>query len=140
MDERSGIRVLKWEIDPARTGGDNGNNYAFLRLAEIYLIKAEALHRQGRTADGVAQVNLIRQRVFDPDEPLSNTDNFDDVLLRERLFELLWEATRRQDLIRFGRFTETWEFKSNTDPWRILGPIPQVQIDANPNLVQNPGY
>ncbi len=140
VDERSGIRVLKWEIDPARTGGDNGNNYAFLRLAEIYLIKAEALHRQGRTADGVAQVNLIRQRVFDPDEPLSNTDNFDDVLLRERLFELLWEATRRQDLIRFGRFTETWEFKSNTDPWRILGPIPQVQIDANPNLVQNPGY
>lgn len=140
VDERSGIRVLKWEIDPNRNSGDNGNSYAFLRLAEIYLIKAEALHRLGQTASAVSQINMLRGRVFDPDELIDAAGDFDEVLLQERLFELMWEATRRQDLIRFGKFSDTWEFKSNTDPWRILGPIPQVQIDANPNLTQNPGY
>ncbi len=140
VDENSGIRVMKWEIDPGRSGGDNGNNYAFLRLAEMYLIKAEALHRQGQTSSAVAQINMVRERAFNPDEPVTDAGNFDEILLQERLFELTWEATRRQDLIRFGRFSDTWEFKSNTDPYRILGPIPQVQIDANPNLVQNPGY
>ena len=140
VDERSGVRVLKWEIDPDRSGGDNGNNYAFLRLAEMYLIKAEALYRLGQSAGAAAQINLLRERVFDPDEPITDVGAFEDILLRERLFELMWEATRRQDLIRFGRFSDTWEFKSNTDPYRILGPIPQTQIDANPNLTQNPGY
>ena len=132
--------MLKWEIDPDRSSGDNGNSYAFLRLAEMYLIKAEALHRLGQTTSAVSQINMIRERVFDPDELIDAAGDFDQVLLQERLFELMWEATRRQDQIRFGKFSDTWEFKSNTDPWRVLGPIPQVQIDANPNLTQNPGY
>ena len=140
VDETSGVRVLKWEIDPSRSGGDNGNNYAYLRLAEMYLIKAEAFHRLGRTEDAVAQINLVRERVFDPDGPIDSSGDFDAKILQERLFELMWEATRRQDLIRFGKFTDPWEFKSVQDPFRILGPVPQVQIDANPNLTQNPGY
>lgn len=140
VNETSGIRVLKWEIDPARNGGDNGNNYAYFRLAEMYLIKAEALQGLGRTEDAVNEINRVRERDFDPDEPITSGGDFDAKILQERLFELMWEATRRQDLIRFGKFSDTWEFKTNTDPFRILGPIPQVQIDANPNLTQNPGY
>ena len=140
VNETSGVRVLKWEIDPDRVDGDNGNNYAFFRLAEMYLIKAEALHRLGQTEDAVAQINIVRERVFDPDEPVTSAGDFNETILQERLFELMWEATRRQDLIRFGKFANTWEFKANTEPFRMLGPIPQVQIDANPNLAQNPGY
>ncbi|QXD16587.1 RagB/SusD family nutrient uptake outer membrane protein [Rhodocaloribacter litoris] len=142
VNETSGVRVLKWEIDPSRVGGDNGNNYAFFRLAEMYLIKAEALIRQGDVQGGMALINLIRERVFEPDEPLTASNQAEALqhVLDERGRELFWEATRRQDLIRFDQFTRAWEFKPESQPYRVLGPIPQVQIDANPNLTQNPGY
>ena len=142
VNETSGVRVLKWEIDPNRVGGDNGNEYAFFRLAEMYLIKAEALNELGRTAEAVDLVNLVRARDFEPDQPISasSVEEFRNLILLERRYELIWEATRRQDLIRHGKFNDPWEFKQASEPYRILGPIPQVQIDANPNLTQNPGY
>ena len=143
VNETSGIRVLKWEIDPSRVGGDNGNNFAFFRLAEIYLIKAEAMIRKGDVAGGVNMINRVRERVFEPDQPLPTSMSQAEALeavLAERHHELFWEGTRRQDLIRYDRFTDAWEFKPQSEPFRVLGPIPQVQIDANPNLTQNPGY
>ena len=145
VDETSGVRVIKWEIDPNRSGGDNGPNYGFLRLAEMYLIKAEARIRSGDVQGGVDLINMLRSRVFSEDSPnrtvsASTQAEALDLVLMERHHELFWEATRRQDLIRWDMFDDQWEFKSNTDPFRVLGPIPQVQIDANPNLTQNPGY
>src|SRR6266511_4243791 len=65
------------------------------------------------------------------------------VILRERLFEFTGEAKRRQDLIRFGAYTQPWEWKTGPEgqePRRVLMPIPQGQIDANPLLTQNNGY
>jgi hypothetical protein len=65
------------------------------------------------------------------------------VILRERLFEFASEGKRRQDLIRFGAYTQSWEFKTNPEglePKRVLMPIPQGQLDANPLLTQNNGY
>ncbi|GIV57453.1 MAG: RagB/SusD family nutrient uptake outer membrane protein [Bacteroidetes bacterium] len=142
VNETSGVRVLKWEIDPSRVGGDNGNNYAFFRLAEMYLIKAEALIRKGDIQGGMDLINMIRARAFEPDEPLAASSQEEALqhVLDERGRELFWEATRRQDLIRFDQFTRAWEFKPESEPFRVVGPIPQVQIDANPNLTQNPGY
>ncbi|MBO6576938.1 MAG: RagB/SusD family nutrient uptake outer membrane protein [Rhodothermales bacterium] len=142
VNETSGARVMKWEIDPNRVGGDNGNDYAFLRLAEMYLIKAEALNELGQTAAAMSQLNTLRARVFDPAEPVTASSQAEarDVILNERLFELMWEASRRQDLIRAGKFNEAWEFKAASPGFMVLGPIPQVQRDANPNLTQNPGY
>ena len=61
-------------------------------------------------------------------------------VLRERLFELTFEGKRRQDLIRFGQYTTAWQFKTAGQPHLTLMPIPQSQIDANPQLVQNQGY
>lgn len=67
----------------------------------------------------------------------------------ERSRELYWEAFRRTDLIRFGKYSGndyTWEFKNGTFPgsavpkYRELFPIPASDIGANPNLTQNPGY
>jgi hypothetical protein len=56
------------------------------------------------------------------------------------LFELATENKRRQDLIRHGVYTAAWDYKLAGTPNLILMPIPQPQLDANPLLVQNPGY
>ena len=53
---------------------------------------------------------------------------------------LLNEAKRRQDLIRFGHFTEARRFKGQREPYRVLFPIPATQIQTNSKLTQNPGY
>ncbi|HSI68877.1 MAG TPA: RagB/SusD family nutrient uptake outer membrane protein, partial [Gillisia sp.] len=61
-------------------------------------------------------------------------------MLNERGRELYIEMWRRQDLIRFGKFTEAWEFKPATEDFRNLFPIPSIALNSNPNLVQNEGY
>lgn len=138
--EGEGPRFYKYPADPNRPEGQlNGNDYASFRLAEIYLIKAEALNEQTPgSAEALVLVNTLRARVFNPPEPLAVSDRA--AILQERLFELATEAKRRQDLIRHGRFIEAWEWKAAGTPNLILMPIPQTQMDANPLLVQNPGY
>src|SRR5712691_1986763 len=63
-----------------------------------------------------------------------------DLILQERRFELTGEAKRRQDLIRHGKYTLAWGYKPASAAFRMLLPIPQNQMDANPLLTQNPGY
>ena len=138
--EGEGPRFYKYPADPNRPAGEiNGNDYAIFRLAEIYLIKAEALNEQTPgSAAALALVNTLRARVFNPAQPLAAIDRA--TLARERLFELATEARRRQDLIRHGHWTDAWDYKLAGTPNLILMPIPQPQMDANPLLVQNPGY
>jgi hypothetical protein len=138
--EGEGVRFYKWPADPNRPEGQlNGNDFAYFRLAEIYLIKAEALNEQSAgSAAALLLVNTLRARVFTPAQPRVAIDRA--ALLQERLFELATEAKRRQDLVRHGRYIEAWEFKTAGAPHLILMPIPQSQLDANPLLVQNPGY
>ncbi len=140
VDEGSGVRVVKWEIDPSREGGDNGNDYAWLRLGEMYLIRAEANFELGNSAAALNDLNVLRERAFgDSDHNLTTVTA--DIILQERQFELLWEAVRRQDLIRHDLYTtKSWDWKQRNDPFRVVFAIPQVQIDANPNLTQNAGY
>ncbi len=144
--EYEGVRVLKYGPDPNHVGGDHGNDYAWFRLPEMYLIKAEALNElNGPTQEVVDLINAVRNRVFEPDKPISLADYptkeaMREAILNERLFEFTWEAKRRQDLIRHGKFTRAYQFKPQSDPKVLLLPIPQQQLDANPNLVQNPGY
>ncbi len=62
-------------------------------------------------------------------------------VLDERGRELYWKVYRRIDLIRFGKFNDTWSEKGgNKDAFRVLFTIPQLAVDSNPNLKQNPGY
>jgi hypothetical protein len=138
--EGEGPRFYKYPADPTRPAGEiNGNDYAVFRLAEIHLIKAEALNEQtAGSAAALALVNTLRARVFTPAQPRAAIDRA--ALLQERLFELAAEARRRQDLIRHGRFIEAWEHKPAGTANLILMPIPQSQLDANPLLAQNPGY
>lgn len=140
--EGAGVRIAKWPFDPAHVGPDNGNDYAHFRLAEMYLIKAEAANELGRPAEAVALINLVRARHFATPEPITATTQAEvrDAILRERLFELTAEAKRRQDLIRHNRFTNPWSYKAQSAAHKILMPIPDIQIQTNPQLTQNAGY
>ncbi len=137
--EGEGTRILKFSPDPDRVQQEAGNDFTWFRLAEMYLIKAEALNElTPGSAEALDLVNTLRARVFDPDEPLGAIDR--TAILAERQFELTGEGKRRQDLIRHGLFTQAWTHKPASPAHVVLLPIPQPQLDANPELVQNPGY
>ena len=140
--ENEGVRIYKWPADPNFVGQWHGNDVAYFRLAEIYLIKAEALNELGQPGPAMEIVNMLRERVFDPDKPATESTQEDvrQRIRRERVFELAGEAKRRQDLIRYDRFTLPWAFKEAGQPHLVLMPIPLTQMDANPLLTQNPGY
>lgn len=133
--EITGIRVIKYPID--YTGGDNANNdYVYYRLADVMLMKAEALLRTGDENGARAIVNQIRDV-----RNASTLNSLDlDELLAERGREFYWEGHRRTDLIRFGKFLNAWQEKEASGPERLLFPIPAQSLAGNPNLVQNPGY
>ncbi|MDW3194251.1 MAG: RagB/SusD family nutrient uptake outer membrane protein [Cytophagales bacterium] len=132
---QSGARVGKWEY-ASGSGPNLANNFALYRYAEVLFNKAEAQFRSGNTAGALDIVNQIRARANAPAlAALTETDLYDD-----RGREFFAEGLRRMDMIRFGRYNETWWEKTVTDPTRNLFPIPKPQLDVNPNLVQNPGY
>ncbi len=127
----SGARVKKFEIK--KGAKENlSNDFPLFRYADILLMKAEVMIRQGRNGD--EYINMIRERAGI--SPLSGA-TLDDVLA-ERGRELFWEAHRRQDLIRFGKFNMAWWEKNTSSPDRNIFPIPQWTIDANPNLAEAP--
>ncbi|NNE76467.1 MAG: RagB/SusD family nutrient uptake outer membrane protein, partial [Pricia sp.] len=82
-------------------------------------------------------VNALRDRAGVG--PLTSIDA--DGFLAERGKEMFQESSRRTDLIRFGKFQDSWWEKTNADSFRNLMPIPIAQINAsNGTLTQNPGY
>lgn len=125
----SGVRVAKFEIK--RGAKENlSNDFPIFRYADVLLMKAEAMIRQGKNGD--TYVNMVRKRAGLND--WSNTTL--DQILEERGREMFWEAHRRQDLIRFGKFNNAWWEKDASTPDRKIFPIPQSEIDANPNLAK----
>ena len=119
----------------------------FLRAAEAYLTFAEAALRGGGSpSEALAAVNALRERAGA--SPLNNIDL--NTVLDEKAREFFFEAQRRTDLIRYGYFggssTYNWDWKGGSaggaqfDKNYNLLPIPASDLNANPNLVQNPGY
>ena len=141
--EGGGYRLLKYEVDLNHVNGNHGNDFSLFRLGEMYLIRAEAAYRMNATGQALADLNMLRTaRGYE--ETLSSVDPA--TILRERLFELAGEAKRRQDMIRISDagavnpFLAAYFEKPQSEPFRLVYPIPQAQRDANPNLNQNPGY
>ena len=133
--EVSGVRVMKWI--PDMTNEDTpGNDFSFLRYADVLLMKAEALMRNGDNSGALTIVNDLRA-VRGADDMASINEQS---LLAERGRELYQEGWRRNDLIRYGKFLEPWSQKPVSDPTYLLFPFPSAQIVANPSLQQNPGY
>jgi hypothetical protein len=150
------------EVDNA----NSDNNVHILRYSDALLMYAEALNEVGRTNDAYAYLNRVRERAFNStDQNYSglSADQFRDAVLQERRLELAIEGHRWFDLVRTGRLIETMKNHAvveselslalgepNTDAILGIGqnikdymvrmPIPQKEIDINPELTQNPGY
>lgn len=139
--ETAGARMQKYTIDKNGTkdGKLTDNDIVLFRLADVYLMEAEAKFRNGE--GGQDEYNAIRDRVNMPRRPISLQN-----LLDERLLELCWEGWRRQDLIRFGQFKSLYEGEDidpvvdESDGHTTVFPIPGDILIQNENLTQNPGY
>ena len=117
-----------------------------LRLAEQYLVHAEAMANQGKLSDVLNDLDQLRARAG---LPLYATDGLahsqSDVLLlieKERRHELFCEWGHRWlDLNRTGRTLAVLQpLKPASKPSSLLFPVPYTQLQANPQLTQNPGY
>jgi hypothetical protein len=151
-----GVRSIKYYPDRATTALTrmSGNDMPIFRLADIYLMKAEAIMRgaaattvNGELQDGLTLLNKVRARAK---APLAVTVTA-DILLDERARELYWENWRRNDLIRFNRYeteylipgdvaTSGYTPGMNKDLRRRIFPIPTSERKLNTKLEQNPGY
>ncbi|HEX7052108.1 MAG TPA: RagB/SusD family nutrient uptake outer membrane protein [Longimicrobiales bacterium] len=118
----------------------NGDdNVIILRLSEMYLIRAEAnAYLDAAPATVRADIDMVRNRAGLPDLPttVDTQDELIDAILQERRVEFAFEGYRFFDLRRNGRATTVL----GIDEDHLLFPIPQAEIDVNPNLEQNPGY
>ena len=141
VNQEEGARVNKWVFEKGLANSDQENDFAVFRLADVYLMKAEALLRLGQNnGEATRLINIIRQRGFgDASHNYTSTTLSD--LYKERRLELAWESSNRQDMIRFGTFLKPGYLRPTTsDSYRLLFPIPESAWETNNNLVQNPGY
>jgi hypothetical protein len=124
-----------------------------LRFGDIVLLKAEALNETGKLNEAVTEVNRIRTRAKLPNlsaEKTASKEALRMAILNERRLELAQESQRWDDLVRLGLAVSTMQnlreidLRTNTPTdygmtdAKILLPIPQQEIDRNPNLEQNP--
>lgn len=135
----AGARMAKYEVD--RTGYNDGknpnNDIVLFRYADVLLMKAEAAVRNG--GNGNTEMNLVRSR-----SGMGNRTATLDNILAERLMELMWEGWRRNDLIRFNRFHQSYDLRTapttEADRHTIVFPIPSRALALNEKLKQNKGY
>ncbi len=125
-------------------------DFPIFRLSDAYLMRAEALFRQGDLPGARDDINFVRERAYgDGSGDIQSSDVTADFILDERAREFYYEGQRRTDLVRFGKFTGDdylWAWKggtfngSATSSYRDLYPIPGDEISANENIKQNDGY
>lgn len=139
------IRSFKYWPDQNNVGAAHGNDIPEIRLADILLSRAEALNElNGPSAEALQLVNQIRSRAGLSGlklENISTKEAFRDMILLERGHEFYNEGHRRMDLIRTGKFISDAQTRGkNAQPFHLLFPIPQVVIDSDPAVKQNPNY
>ena len=152
----SGYIIGKWSnlTSQGATGSATeivDTDFPMFRLADVYLMYAEASLKGGIGGDmeqAAAYLNQLRARANNP-KRISVSDLTLDLVINERLVELHWEGHRRQDLIRFNRFTGgayNWNWKGNSLHGTSISqdlavfPIPNASLAANSRLTQNTGY
>jgi hypothetical protein len=132
----NGLRVIKYIPDYSNLDQPN-NDWVFIRVADVMLMKAEATARMGNTVEAMTIINDIRSH---RNAPLLTALTI-NTILDERARELYWEGHRRRDQIRFGTFLNPVQERSTTsDRHVMIFPIPLDDLSVNPNLHQNPGY
>ena len=137
-EQTAGARMKKYEVD--ETGTKDGklmeNDIVLFRYADVLLMKSEAKVRNGENGD--TELNEVRGRVG-----ASSRIATLETLLDERQLELAWEGCRRQDLIRFEKFTRAYssrpQLPDEENGYTTVFPIPE-KIRLMTNMKQNPGY
>ncbi|GAB2500732.1 MAG: RagB/SusD family nutrient uptake outer membrane protein [Cytophagales bacterium] len=148
--------ALTKHLDPGRvdrTQFEGGRNYLAMRLADTYLLLAEAQFRQGKLAEATETINVVRRRAAWPGKEAEmeiTPDEFTfEFLMEERARELTGEQTRWLDLKRWGNLVQRVkqynpQAAPNIQDFHTLRPIPQNQIDRaagnQEGFPQNPGY
>jgi hypothetical protein len=152
-----GIGIYKFTAK--NSDGSKATNYSsayastdfpVFRYADTYLMRAEASHRLGDDASAMDDINVIRTRAYGNTSGNITVDKVtDEFILDERGREFYYEAQRRTDLVRFGKFTDgdyNWVWKggtyigSSTDKHLNIFPIPGDEVSSNLNIKQNPDY
>jgi hypothetical protein len=153
-----GLAVTKYK-NITRTGVNGSSltwvdeDFPLFRLPEMYFIYAESVLRGGSGGDAntaLGYINNIRTRAYgNASGNITSGQLTLDFILDERARELYWEGFRRTDLIRYNKFVEgtyLWPWKggvaggTGVSSNLKLYPLPSSDVNANPNLVQNPGY
>ena len=152
-----GIGVYKFTArnhDGSRPANYNSEfactDFPIFRLADAYLMRAEALFNMNDAPNAVKDINVIRERAYgNTDGNITAGELNSQFILDERAREFYYEAQRRTDLVRFGQYTDGdyhWQWKGGvyegtaTDSHLNLFPIPGDEVSANSNITQNPGY
>lgn len=154
----NGYAVTKWKnVTREGQAGSNpthvDNDFPMFRLADAYLMYAEAVLRGGTggsRGEALQYINALRVRAYgDNGGNIIDGDLNLDFILDERARELYWECHRRTDLVRFGKLTGNsylWEWKggvkdgTGVEEKYNLFPLPAADVGANPNLNQNTGF
>ncbi|WP_299285970.1 RagB/SusD family nutrient uptake outer membrane protein [uncultured Mucilaginibacter sp.] len=131
-----GVRDVKFFPVAPSDGSGESNDFPIYRYADLLLMQAECNVRLGNAAAAAPFINQVRDRAGLGPIATPTLDNIYD----ERGFELNMEGHRRQDMIRFGKFLLPHGFVQTTPAYRLIFPIPTAALNANPTLVQNPGY
>ena len=143
-----GVLVGKFK-DPNSNGGGYAINLPIIRLADVYLIAAEAeAYLNGVSSKAYQFINEVRNRAELEDLTAGlGTEEFVDAVLQERSWELFAEGDRWYDLTRTGKFLEVIPKAVNSvfpvrnpEPRHQYFPIPQEEVNANPQLEQNPDW
>ena len=144
----TGFNTRKFLVPLSKvTAFDNSPlNFPVLRYADVLLMRAEALNELGQTQQAEEFINRVRNRAgLDDIQPGLTQAAFREAVLHERRMELAFEGQRWFDLIRVNEGQYGLEFlhsigRNNATQKHLLLPIPQIELDRNPNLTQNPGY
>lgn len=153
------VCFVKYWQENLKTQSHCGTNVHILRYADALLMYAEALNELGKTSEALNYLNRIRERAFnstDYNYSGLSQDEFRTSLLHERRLEFAMEGHRWFDLVRTGKFIKRMkehstyeasvaesnkiEIGQNIKDHMILLPIPQRELDINPELTQNPGW
>src|SRR5690606_19718053 len=131
--------------DENHVGAAHGNDIPEIRLADIYLSRAEALNElQFPSQEALQYVNLVRQRAGLEDlasGDVTSQSAMRDQILLERGHEFYNEGHRRMDMIRHGKFiSDAVRRGKKAQPYHIVFPIPQVVIDSDSAIEQNDNF
>lgn len=131
--------VAKYQGTVVQAGATrfSDSKWILFRLSDVILMRAEALVKQNLASEAIPLLNQVRNRAGLANTTATSVGDVATAIQRERLFELCFEGKRWYDLLRTGMINEV----RPTFAGKILLPVPQSDIDRNPNILpQNPGY